>query len=172
MIAMENYYLEHGVRKKPKYVARIGTWPHYRYFYSQEEYQRHLQGEREKAISEQRAKYLKKKRQENATLFGDKRARKEVKKARKKYQKAESTYLKLNGYGKYPNYADKEATKAYQNYLKEKNDYEAAIERYNDGRKIDDLPQNIINKGVSVIKKSIDDPDSVWKVVRFMSNHF
>lgn len=169
---MENYYLEHGTHKKPKYVARIGIWPHYRYFYTQKEYQRYLQGEREKAISDQRAKYLKKKREDNATLFGDKRARKEARKAKKEYFKADKSFQKLNGYQRVPSLTSEEMKESYQNYLKAKNDYEAAIERYNDGRKIDDLPQNIINKGISVIKKSIDDPDSVWKVVRFMSNHF
>lgn len=99
---MNNDYLEHSFiegytpKSKYKYVAKVAEFPYTRYFYSQEEYQRYLQGQREKAISESRTKVSKKKTKSKQVnydvslkdfVFGG-QAAKDVRSARKDYNKA------------------------------------------------------------------------------------
>ncbi len=99
---MGDDYLEHRFadgytpKSKYKYIAKVAEFPYTRYFYSQEEYQRYLQGQREKAISDSRTKITKKKSPKKQTnydvnlsdfVFGGKAA-KDVRSSRREYNKA------------------------------------------------------------------------------------
>lgn len=145
------------------YYMRIGSFPNYRYFYSAEEYNRYLENQREQYMSKMHALDNKRRIAENATVFGNKNLRKDLKQAKKDYYKADDNWRTWM-------YEDREHPEEYEKaqseYEAAQKKYEEAKELYNLSRKIDDIPANLMKRIDKSMKDFSEDPDKSLRTIR------
>lgn len=145
------------------YYMRIGAFPHYRYFYSAEEYNRYLQNQREQYMAKINALENKRRIAEKATVFGRKDLRSNMKQAKKEYYKADDNWRKWM-------YEDRnhpeEYKKAKSEYEVAQKKYEDAKELYNLSRKLDDVPAYLLKKVEKSMNNFSEDPDKSLRTIR------